>query len=272
MRKNIVILISILFIASCAHVTPQTSTEDDLISIGYRDVLAIETLNRPQIISGTFESYTFFLFPDRQWIQKNKSRELHELFITYKDFGDAIGPKNLAIWFNDKGVPDVNRSLDFVKMFDLSVNSGPYIVYIKPQLSTIKNIIVRSSGTGEDALMLRKALREMAEEGAFEKVVIDFNQCGRENTYDYINIMKAILRNHDTLRLNDQFIHCDARFIVVKGSCYVKKIMAEFTRYMKKASIFGSAEAATGTGSTKLGGKVGIDIVFREMPPVNCDE
>lgn len=100
--------------AGCTHVhlaAPERS--DELVTIERHEILAAEFKKPDELISPEYESYTFFLFPNPSWVKKAKPDMLSELSKEFKDFGEAIGKRDLAIWFiNDKGMPDTNAYSD----------------------------------------------------------------------------------------------------------------------------------------------------------------
>lgn len=75
-----------------------------------------------------YETYTLFLLPDEEWISNEKNAELRNLFGDYVEFGDAIGQRNLAIWFwKTETKVDISLSRKYCDKFDLPYK-GPYIV------------------------------------------------------------------------------------------------------------------------------------------------
>ena len=136
-KSGVFVLGVFLIFVTCGCSTVSTKMNSkELIIIDRQGFLAAEELKPDVKIKDAYDSYTFFLFPNRQWVKNIQPFELSELHEEFRYFGDAIGSKNVAIWFVDsEGKPDTVRSNDYARMLSLDVNSGPYIVFIKPKKS-----------------------------------------------------------------------------------------------------------------------------------------
>jgi hypothetical protein len=93
-----------------------------------------EVMPTEQIPRG-YESWSLFLVCNPAWIIQNQDEGIATLFDQYRTFGDAIGPKNLAIWFWKEPAPeptaeltDVSRSSEYCERFKLLPSKGPYVL------------------------------------------------------------------------------------------------------------------------------------------------
>jgi hypothetical protein len=98
---------------------------------GYAPLQAAQA--RQEVSPGTpikkgFETYTLFLFPSAEWL--DRAQDLDVLRKAYQNFGDAIGEKHLAVWFldADNRTVSIARSKVFCDWLGLDYNSGPYII------------------------------------------------------------------------------------------------------------------------------------------------
>ncbi len=95
---------------------------------------ALEEVTPTVSISRGFDSWSLFLICNPAWLVENGDRGIGELFSRYKAFGDAIGPKNLAIWFwKKRGIPtadntDVSRSSEYCGRYKLLPSDAPYVL------------------------------------------------------------------------------------------------------------------------------------------------
>ncbi|MDA3898473.1 MAG: hypothetical protein PF482_20230 [Desulfobacteraceae bacterium] len=173
---------------------------DRLITIDRHEILAAETPKPDEVISEDYVSYIFFLFPNQKWVRKCDPRILKELNMEFREFGDAIGNNHLAIWFIDEnGRPDTNRSLDFVRLFDLDVNSGPYIVYLSPSspIIDIKPILHHATAATEIKMSKQDLEKIVHHDDLIDMFIIDFNNLGSNYTSNLLNILKGQLRGDD---------------------------------------------------------------------------
>lgn len=95
---------------------------------------AFEIIPMQQIPRG-YESWSLFLVCNPAWIIENGDRGISDLFHAYKAFGQAIGPKNLAIWFWK--VPataptidntDIGRMSEYCQKYRLTPSDTPQVV------------------------------------------------------------------------------------------------------------------------------------------------
>ena len=95
---------------------------------------ALEEVTPTAEISPGFDSWSLFLVCNPAWLVENGDPGIKELFWRYRAFGDAIGPKNLAIWFwKSRGKPtadntDVSRSSEYCKKYKLLPSDAPYVL------------------------------------------------------------------------------------------------------------------------------------------------
>jgi hypothetical protein len=199
MRKQVLLLIMlpILALSACSLGKINHVTEfDELVTIAWTRVSAKKNLQCSEPIPEEFDSYTFFLFPDDRWIRKNNGETLEELYDAFVGFGNAIGERNLAIWFSCHEKLDTQRSADFVHIFDLNVNSGPYVLYIEPKHPIVKHIICEYSGDFRKKRMRKSELMALKDQELSDKFVIDLNELGLNCTIDLLNLLRMRLR-HD---------------------------------------------------------------------------
>ena len=86
-------------------------------------------------IPSDYESWSLFLICNPAWIVQSRDEGIGTLFDQYKAFGDAIGPRNLAIWFWREPAPepsaeltDVSRSSEYCQRFKLLPSKSPYVL------------------------------------------------------------------------------------------------------------------------------------------------
>lgn len=233
--KKTIILFSI-FIVSYSHAGNFASAaermSDDYVIIERKEVLAKQEYTPAQSVSKKYDSYTFFLFPNREWLKDgNNSKLVKELYGEFSYFGKSIGKNNLSVWFVDNdGKVDTARSADYASLFYLDVNSGPYIIFVKPENSSTKDVITANPATGiKEKRMKYSDLRAMVNEKFSDKFIIDMNSIDRRCSVDMLNILNNQLRteNIDTSALN-----------IDKNTCKAKNI---FFLSVDKVSSFGKA-------------------------------
>lgn len=249
----IFIILTLLFI-SCAKRSPLDSGQSaQMIIIDRHEILAASTPERDEQISTEFDAYIFFLFPSKKWIQEANKKNpniIRALKIEFKEFGEAIGDRNLAIWFIDeKGMPDTNRSLDFARIFNLDVNSGPYIVYVNPKHKVISEIILHYSPHSIDKTMSQADLRGIASNPEFiEKFEMDFSELGADQTLMLLNVLKGQLRG-DSINISKLRSSNRKYYIKYKVHSFGKSVASIGHKF---CSAFKLIEAQYGLFSGKL--------------------
>lgn len=88
-----------------------------------------------------YRSWALFLVCNPTWLLKEKSAQVENLFENFLGFGEAIGKKNLAVWFwkrqmriVDPSLPqnvDVARGTQYCSAMKLLPSKGPYVVITK---------------------------------------------------------------------------------------------------------------------------------------------
>lgn len=91
-------------------------------------------------ISRSYESWSLFLICSHEWLlpeNKNKIDNLYDQFIA---FGEAIGPRNVAIWFRGDDAnetagrseyyPNIARSVSYCQKFELLPSKSPYVLLL----------------------------------------------------------------------------------------------------------------------------------------------
>jgi len=191
MKRNVSgVMIILLFAAWGCATSSLLKKSEELVTIERHEILAVGNIKPNEKIPTQYESYTFFLFPDRKWLKESTPRTLHEMYDEFRNFGNAIGKKNLAIWFfNKKGDPDIRRSSEFAGIFNLDTDSGPYILYVEPKRPLVVNI-VRQHGSNviEEKVSLFE-LKSVSEEDFFDKFAIDFKKLKPGSTTKLLNIL-----------------------------------------------------------------------------------
>jgi hypothetical protein len=88
----------------------------------------IDTFTPPELLPSNYPVYVMFLAPTLDL----DDRELLEVWRAYKNFGESIGQRNLAIWFTTDGFAvDIGRSKYYCDRLRLNYNDGPYVVVSK---------------------------------------------------------------------------------------------------------------------------------------------
>jgi hypothetical protein len=98
-------------------------------------------INVQEPVPKDYKAYALFLFPSTEWREKNKHADLQLLHKKFKDFGEAIGDKNAAVWFkgHSSTTVDVERSKFYCRKFNLSYNDGPYVLVSKKRPDYLKS-------------------------------------------------------------------------------------------------------------------------------------
>ena len=88
-----------------------------------------------QQIPRSYDSWSLFLVCNPAWLLENGDRGIAELFRAYKAFGQAIGPKNLAIWFWKAPAmtptlenTDIGRMSEYCQKYRLTPSDTPQVV------------------------------------------------------------------------------------------------------------------------------------------------
>lgn len=91
-----------------------------------------------QIPRDGFKTWSLFLICTPDWVTPDRSRDLANLYRRFRNFGDAIGGDNLAVWFwrqrasiDDARLSenvDVPRSAEYCRALTLRPSEGPYLV------------------------------------------------------------------------------------------------------------------------------------------------
>jgi hypothetical protein len=89
-------------------------------------------------IRRNFKSWSLFLVCNPQWLSSEKAADLHDLYLSFRNFGNAIGDDNLAVWFSKAAgtskltsagaEPDVEMSSRYFRQWSLKPSHGPYVV------------------------------------------------------------------------------------------------------------------------------------------------
>ena len=98
----------------------------------------IAEVPRKKEIPEGYKTYSLFLICNPQWLDQDRSGDLHNLYIQFQNFGRAIGDDHLAVWFwRSEGRTrnselardvDVERSVRFCQTWRLKPSAGPHVV------------------------------------------------------------------------------------------------------------------------------------------------
>jgi hypothetical protein len=99
-------------------------------------VLRGETVPRKNLKTGSeYKSWSLFLVCNPQWLAAEKASDLNDLYLSFGNFGAAIGDDNLALWFSkatkdaDVGKSiDVEESSSYCRRWGLTPSRSPYLV------------------------------------------------------------------------------------------------------------------------------------------------
>ena len=120
---------ALLLIALIAAATPSPAAAQDIAElVGPTD----------EIPRNSYRSWALFLVCNPDWVTERRSGDLANLYWAFKRFGDAIGPRNLAVWFwkeqmrvTDPRLGDnvnVARAAAYCSSLSLIPSRGPFIV------------------------------------------------------------------------------------------------------------------------------------------------
>ena len=120
---------ALLLIALIAAATPSPAAPQDIAElVGPTD----------EIPRNSYRSWALFLVCNPDWVTERRSGDLANLYWAFKRFGDAIGPRNLAVWFwkeqmrvTDPRLGDnvnVARAAAYCSSLSLIPSRGPFIV------------------------------------------------------------------------------------------------------------------------------------------------
>ena len=127
-------------------------------------------LRPPEAISPRYNSWSMLLFCHPEWLFAKNNDEIQMLYERFKEFGHALGPHNVAVWFlgksRDDVTADVARSRKYCRQFSLRFKKSPYFVVttVHPNYSNKKNaeiLVIRLSGV--DAFQISNLLADVAE-------------------------------------------------------------------------------------------------------------
>jgi hypothetical protein len=217
----------------------QKYPEDDFATIERQEVMSEKTYNQNETVSVAYDSYTFFLFPSPIWLKEADNKKLlKELHGQFKYLGDSIGKNNLSVWFvNNKGEVDAARAWGYTRLFGLEVSGGPYIVYIRPKNSTVKEMIISHPRTGiKETKMKDSSLKSLLKEELTDKFVIDMSRLDpkcSENTL-YALASQISTESIDTYTLNRDKNFCKAKNIV---SISVYKVSSTLKAILDKIKV-----------------------------------
>ena len=126
----------------------------DMVSPGVMQKLLLPRL---RVLPAAFDSYSLFLIPDATWLGDKFNQYRRTLWGAFAAFGQSIGDKHLAVWFEDhEGNPDFLRSQRYCDQFGLNYNNGPYIITLKKRPDLLgpgdEAVVVRLGGIGADRM------------------------------------------------------------------------------------------------------------------------
>jgi len=82
-----------------------------------------------------YGTWSLFLVCNPAWIVTNGDAGIADLFRRYRAFGEAIGPKNLAVWFWKRPavspsaeLTDVSRSSEYCAKYKLLPSGSPHVL------------------------------------------------------------------------------------------------------------------------------------------------
>jgi hypothetical protein len=86
-----------------------------------------------EIPKSDFKSWTLLLITDPSSFANENLKQLSDLHALFVKFGEAIGPKNAAVWFLKKPTSslselDIARNVEFANHLGLKPSGGPYII------------------------------------------------------------------------------------------------------------------------------------------------
>ena len=113
---------------------------------------AVELSGRTQQIPRNgYRTWSLFLICTPDWVTRDMSSDLANLYQRFQAFGDAIGDENLAVWFWKRDTPlddprlsdnvDVPRSAEYCRALRLRPSEGPFLVVTNayPDLKAFPN-------------------------------------------------------------------------------------------------------------------------------------
>lgn len=130
-RKSIMVSICLL-ISACAtgKLPPGASISMDLDANTADSEASLMLWDQPANL------YIFFIRTSEQFTSDNAETAEISLRNHFKDFGEAVGDGNVAVWANEKGAPELSARIgkllaDRYRLYsysDFSYNDGPYII------------------------------------------------------------------------------------------------------------------------------------------------
>lgn len=124
MMMSMSAFVAACILACCALTTPSQ----------VRAQQAFEVTPTTEIPRG-YSSWSLFLVCNPAWIVENGDQGIVELFNRYRAFGQAIGAKNLAIWFWKKPAEtptsentDVDRTSIYCERYKLLPSESPHVL------------------------------------------------------------------------------------------------------------------------------------------------
>ena len=128
-------------------------------------------------ISRAYESWSLFLICSHEWLLPENQDRIDNLYKQFIAFGDAIGPKHVAIWFRDQQsqtepgrsefYPNINRSISYCRKFELLPSNSPYVLLltvhpddIQPGKKYKRSIIELANASASDITTLLVGLSD----------------------------------------------------------------------------------------------------------------
>jgi hypothetical protein len=218
--KNILVftisLLTSLVAGGCANQTLIGEAGNDEVIIWRENVLRTEDLSKKETPISLSRSYTFFLFPSKDWLNGTSKKEVQDLYDAYLGFGDKITDDNLAIWLwqNERKLePNTDLASDFIYKLKhkygrkVSVNGGPYIVFFRltsPQ-STTRLTEWHRNGVKVRTMPFNDMINliSVGSKAVEEIFVMDVQQCGITGTKKVLHAMEVQIRNGGTGNFSD---------------------------------------------------------------------
>jgi hypothetical protein len=116
----------------------------------YSTHLGIEIDDLKSSIPDGYKTYALFINPSHEYNNKHLNDKIFILSKVFKNFGESIGEKNLAVWCGiiddnlQKAHFNVSQSKYYADKFTLNYNEGPYVILTDVSPDSISGIFPKN--------------------------------------------------------------------------------------------------------------------------------
>lgn len=182
-------------------------------------------LDEPQpgeAIKKGFDTWSLFLICNPTWLLGENKGKLQELYEHYQAFGQAIGPKHLAVWFSRCGSADnrnvgqcldSDRNSNFCAAYKLKASESPHIIvttqYPDPETPLGNYLLMSVNGSkASDVGSLLSRLTDQLLLSRIDQAELDSEQfwLGWKRAYESIGTFLGALFKKTKLKIDTKVV------------------------------------------------------------------